>query len=288
VSDQVNTIRSGREFIKNELAGLYSPREINSLSDIILKKLTGLTLTSLLSDPGKEVSDPVWDKINEICGHLKVFVPIQYILGETEFMGLTFSLTRDVLIPRPETEELADMVIRENPEPGLRVLDVGTGSGAIAITLALNMNSADVRAMDISREIIEVAEKNSRINGARVLFMVDDILDSTFNHLKYDIIVSNPPYVRETEKSRMSPNVLNYEPHNALFVPDDDPLKFYRAIMEFSKQGLAADGKLYFEINEEMGSEMYDLAEEFGYNDIRIARDINGKERIMTACNNGS
>ncbi|TFH35614.1 MAG: peptide chain release factor N(5)-glutamine methyltransferase, partial [Bacteroidia bacterium] len=260
MTEPVNTIRDCREFIINELTGLYPSREIKSLSNIILIKLTGLPLSSLLSDPGKHVSEPVWIKINEICDHLKVFMPIQYILGETEFLGHTLRVSDSVLIPRPETEELADLVIRENQESHLRILDVGTGSGAIAISLALGMNSADIRAIDISSEIIGIAEVNSRINGAGVTFIQDNILEPTSNHLIYDIIVSNPPYVREMEKSRMSPNILNYEPHIALFVPDDDPLLFYRAIMEFSEQRLSPGGKLYFEINEELGSEVYDLA----------------------------
>jgi len=271
----------------HELTGLYPTREIKSITDIILVKLTGLTLSSLLSDPGKPVSEPIRVKISEICELLKQFMPIQYILGETEFMGMVIKVNRDVLIPRPETEELADLVIRENPEPGLRILDAGTGSGAIAIAMAVSMNSAEVTAIDISSEIIELAEANSRLNGALVKFMVDDILKPSSSHMIYDIIVSNPPYVRELEKSRMSSNVLDYEPHNALFVPDDDPLVFYRAIMEFSEQRLSPDGKLYFEINEELGSEIYDLAEQYGFEEIRIISDINGKERIMTAINNG-
>jgi len=271
----------------NELNGLYPTGEIKSLSDIILKKLTGLPLSSLLSDPGKQVGETVRAKINEICDHLKQFIPIQYILGETEFMGFVLKVSGKVLIPRPETEELVDLVIRENPEPDLQILDIGTGSGAIAIALALNLNSAEVRATDISKDIIEVAEANSRLNGARVKFMVDDIFNPASSHLLYDIIVSNPPYVRELEKSLMSPNVLNYEPHNALFVSDDDPLVYYRAIMEFSQQRLSPDGKIYFEINEELGSEVYDLVEQYDYEEIRIIKDINGKERILAAWKNG-
>lgn len=286
MNKQEYTIRQCREFISEQLTGLYPEEEIKSLTVIVLKHLTGLPLSSLLADREKPVSNSIWVKINEICDHLKVFMPIQYILGETEFMGLRIKTPPNVLIPRPETEELTDLVISENPEPGLSVLDIGTGSGAIAITLALRMNSADVNAIDTGSDIIETAETNSRLNGARVRFMKDDIFKPSNNHLIYDIIVSNPPYVREMEKEQMSPNVLNYEPHGALFVPDNDPLKFYRAIFIFAQRRLAPGGKIYFEINEALGSEMYDLAEQSGYDSIRILEDINGRERILAAIKN--
>ncbi|MEZ5011403.1 MAG: peptide chain release factor N(5)-glutamine methyltransferase [Bacteroidales bacterium] len=240
-----------------------------------------------MASPEKQVTPETWVKFNEICDLLKEFRPIQYILGETEFMGRIFRVRPGVLIPRPETEELADLVIRENRVPGARVLDIGTGSGAIAVTLALEMDNPAVTAIDFRSEIIALARENSLLNGATVNFTREDILNPVNGHPQYDIIVSNPPYVMEKEKSMMSPVVTENEPHDALFVPDGDPLVFYRAIVRFAEHHLTPGGRLYLEINEALGQETCDLVERAGYSPVRLVDDINGKNRFISARKNG-
>lgn len=281
------TIRNCRELISEELNTLYPPGEISSLSIMILEKLTGDRFSSLLASPEKPVTIETWDKFNEICDLLKKFRPIQYILGETEFMGRTFRVRPGILIPRPETEELVDLVTRENLMPSMKVLDIGTGSGVIAVSLALNMDNPDVTAVDKDIEIIRIAEENSLLNGAVVKFTREDILNPSSDHPEYDIIVSNPPYVMQKEKSLMSPVVLDNEPHDALFVPDNDPLLFYRAIVAFAEEHLIPGGRLYLEINESLGPDTCGLVERAGYNPVRLIDDINGKNRFISAIRNG-
>lgn len=281
------TIGACRKLLADELSGIYPVEEIRSLTSVILRNLTGLPLSKLLTSPERMIGRQTWVKINEICDFLKDYQPIQYILGETEFMGYTFRVGPGVLIPRPETEELADLVIRENPDPDLAVIDIGTGSGAIAISLAMGMNSPVVTATDTDDTVLEIASVNNRLIGAGIRLIKDDILNPSHNHPVYDIIISNPPYIRESEKHHISANVINYEPHSALFVPDNDPLIFYRAILSFADSSLVSSGKIYFEINETLGNEMFNLVEKYNYGSIRIIEDINGKERILAAIKNG-
>jgi release factor glutamine methyltransferase len=278
-----HTIRDCRNLITSELGRLYPSGEIRAMTTIILTHLTGRSSSSLLADPGYTVSPQIWHKINEICDDLKLYKPLQYILGFTEFYGRRFKVSPDVLIPRPETEELAELVISENREPGLKVLDIGTGSGILAVTLALGMENPAVSALDIDNAALVVADENAAAHGADINFSRSDILNPAPGNSSFDLIVSNPPYVRESEKAYISRNVLDYEPHHALFVPDTNPLMFYRAIFSYAVKHLAGGGKIYLEINEALGRETELIAGEYGYPTTRIVSDINGKERFIVA-----
>ena len=211
--------------------------------------------------------------------------PIQYIIGETEFCDLKFKVNENVLIPRPETSELVYKIVerqKTKDKRQLSILDIGTGSGCIAISLAKNIPGSKVHALDISEKALEVAKENAINNNVDVTFINDDILSLKNNiETKFDIIVSNPPYVRELEKAEMRDNVLNWEPHNALFVSDNDPLIFYRNILEFAQTHLNENGEIWFEINEYLGKEMTVLCKEYGFSDIEIFKDFRGKERVV-------
>ena len=208
--------------------------------------------------------------------------PIQYILGEAPFYGRNFSVSRDTLIPRNETEELVHRILKENPKSGLRVLDLGTGTGCIPITLALELKDPEVYALDVSVEALDVARKNAAQLGANVGFLEGDLLGAIPNLPLFDVLVSNPPYVPLRDKEEMHANVLNFEPHLALFVPDEDPLLFYRAIGSWGQQLLKTGGKLYLEIYENLANELVQLLLSQGYNQVQVHPDLNGKNRMIT------
>ncbi len=216
---------------------------------------------------------------------LKAGEPIQYILGNGPFYGREFLVNEYTLIPRNETEELVHLIIKENPQTGLKILDIGTGTGCIPISLALEMKSPEVYGIDISEPALAVAQKNADFLKANVTFLTCDILNEMPNVPELDILVSNPPYIPETDKSEMHRNVLDFEPELALFVPDQDPLLFYKVIGEKGKQLLKPGGKLYFEIHERFGAEMEELLTDLGYKEVKVVKDLNGKERIASARN---
>ena len=209
--------------------------------------------------------------------------PIQYILGEAPFYGRSFAVTRDTLIPRNETEELVHLILKENRKPGLRVLDLGTGTGCIPITLALELTTPEVYALDVSAEALEIAKQNATTLGARVHFIEGSLLEKPLELSKLDLIVSNPPYVPLRDQAEMHVNVLNFEPHLALFVPDEDPLLFYRAIGEWGQQLLKSGGKLYLEIYENLADELVQLLLSQGYEELRVRQDLNEKNRMLSA-----
>jgi len=278
------TIKKAIFHIKSELKNLYPDNETTSLSYIILEELLNTNKTKIISNKEKEISSDTFQNINHIISQLKLFKPIQYILGKACFFGLNFYLTENVLIPRPETEELVDWIIKENPRFVEKILDIGTGSGCIAISLAKNLPGATVFASDISSDALSITRKNSKLNNVNLQILALDILDKNLSlNEKFDVIVSNPPYVTEKEKSLMQPNVLNYEPELALFVSDDNPLLFYQSIISFSLKHLNPGGKLYFEINENYGKEMALLLEELNFQNICLKKDINGKDRMIRA-----
>jgi release factor glutamine methyltransferase len=208
--------------------------------------------------------------------------PIQYILGEAPFYGRSFRVTRDTLIPRNETEELVHKIIKENPKARLRVLDLGTGTGCIPITLALELNNPEVYGLDVSLQALEVARQNALQLGATVQFLEGDLLGVIPNLDVFDVLVSNPPYVPVRDQGEMHANVLNFEPHLALFVPDEDPLLFYRAIGNWGQQLLKQGGKLYLEIYENLAEELVQLVQSLGYSEVQMHRDLNGKKRMVT------
>jgi release factor glutamine methyltransferase len=239
-------------------------------------------------DMNTPVSKMEYLKIIEIIDELKQGKPIQYILGETEFYNCRIILSPATIIPRQETEELADIIIKENIGYKGQILDIGSGSGCIAIALAKNMPDASIFGIDFSAEAIEIAKHNAAINNVKIDFINEDIFKpSKIFSINAGIIVSNPPYVRNSEKAFMHRNVLDYEPATALFVDDANPLVFYETILEIAVKILQVGGKIYFEINEALGSEMKKLLKRFEYTDIELINDINGKERFIKGVKNG-
>ncbi len=270
--------------IKSELEGLYPETEIRSFSQLMIEKVTGFSRTEIIVNKNTHFSVEQHQEIESFIKKLKKFVPIQYILGEMEFYGLTFNVDESVLIPRPETEELVDWIQTENDRSAsLNILDIGTGSGCISISLKHKFPKSVVDAFDISDEALVTAQSNAYRNNLEVNFEKVDILNTPDFNMKWDIIVSNPPYVLENEKAEILPNVLENEPHLALFVPDNDPLLFYRQIALFAKKHLKTGGKLYFEINRQYGKATMDLLVESGFTDIELRKDISGNDRMIKA-----
>ena len=276
-------MQNPKYFIKSELKDLYSPDEISSLTRLILEKEFAVPFADILACKFNHLSDAEMQKLTEIVGKLKNSEPIQYILGETDFFGLAFYVNGSVLIPRPETEELVQWVLESAENKPMKILDIGTGSGCIAVTLAKKLPSAEVHAWDISEDALEVARKNAERNGVKVIFVKRDMLLEPVSDEKFDIIVSNPPYVTEVEKTEMQENVLNFEPHLALFVPDDNALVFYEKIADFALTNLNKGGQLFFEINRAKGADIARLLEEKGFKNIELRKDISGNERMVMA-----
>lgn len=257
---------------------IYERQEAESLISWLFEHHLGLGR----SDFSQKVEERVLpDLLYQNFERLKTGEPIQYILGKAPFYGREFIVSPATLIPRNETEELVHLIIKENRKLGLRILDIGTGTGCIPISLALEMDRAEVYAVDVSEEALAVADQNAAELGAEVTFSKCDILAEVPDVRELDILVSNPPYIPEREKNQMHKNVLEFEPELALFVRDEDPLVFYREIVQKGKQLLKAGGKLYFEINEKYGTEVAGLMQESGYSDVRVIKDLNGKERIV-------
>ena len=279
---KIQTIKDIRFYLAKELKGLYNEQEIRTLADILIKTVTGITKLHQLYDDNLPLKDTDANIIIEFANELVTGKPVQYVLGQTVFYNCIIKVDRSTLIPRPETEELVDLIIRENKDYNGHIIDFGTGSGCIAIALAANLPSASVTGIDISREALEIALENAAINKTKVSFIEGDILNFDPEIVnKTGIIVSNPPYVRDSEKQFMARNVLDFEPPQALFVSDNYPLVYYEAIIKISKKVLLPEGRLYFEINEAMGKNLTDLFEKFNYADIEIINDINDKDRII-------
>ena len=278
-----------------ELSTLYDAQEIESFFYLILECFHNKKRIDLALDPNMEMDAMQLLRWESVLSELKKEKPIQYILGETEFYGLPFLVNENTLIPRPETEELVEWIIKstkyEIQSTKLRILDIGTGSGCIAISLAKNFPNAEVSAIDVSEKALATAKKNAEINKVEVDFINVDILKindlvelptSNFQlPTQFDIIVSNPPYVRNLEKAEIKSNVLEYEPHLALFVEDTDALLFYRKIAQLAQQNLSENGKLFFEINQYLGKETVELLEDLGFKNIELKKDIYGNDRMI-------
>jgi len=279
----MQTIAKINKTFKTELKDIYPEREIKSFVEILLEHYAGLSKTDLILKSECRLNHAVNQQIKKALVRLKNNEPLQYIIGETEFFGLKLKVNPEVLIPRPETEELVHWIIQNHKnDKKTRILDIGTGSGCIPIALKNNLTNADVLAVDISEKALETAKKNAKINKLDVTFIKLDILQAQNVDIgKFDIIVSNPPYVREQEKELMQKNVLENEPHLALFVKDNDALLFYRAIIGFAENRLNKNGILYFEINEAYGDEITTMLKENNYTDIELKKDINGKDRMI-------
>jgi len=269
------------EFEK-QFGGFYPSKEIKNFFNYILSDLLEVPKLTILSQPNKQIGENILKQIPEIVRKLKNNEPLQYILGKTDFYGLTLKVNPSVLIPRPETEELVDWIIKDNKGRKLNVADVCTGSGCIALALKQNMPQCTVTAIDDSEDALEVAKENAHSLKLDVKFIKADALklSDAMPQPVFDIIVSNPPYIPESEKHFVQKNVLQYEPHMALFVPDNAPLMFYNAIADFAKQS-DKTVQLYFEINEGKALEISKLFKDKGLRDIVVMQDINGKERML-------
>ena len=265
-------------YFKEELNSIADAREITAWAYLVIQYLLGLNRSDTIVYSNKVISIKNSDCIKRIINELKENKPIQYILGEAEFYGLKFKVNKHTLIPRPETEELVDWILKEDFNS---VLDIGTGSGCIAISLAKH-STAQIAAIDNCEKALEVAKENAKLNKVNIKFCTQDILQST-SLLNLDLIVSNPPYILESEKQNMKANVLQYEPHFALFTPDKDPLLFYKKIGSLAAKSLNCGGKLFFEINEQYGTEILKMLSKIGFVDIAFKKDINDKERMIKA-----
>ena len=276
------TVGSLARGMQSRLSPIYGESEAKAMVRLIFHSLKGWSLTDMMIHSDNPVSQYMLDKTGEIVVRLLKNEPIQYILGEAYFYGMNLKVNRSTLIPRPETEELADLIIQENgSRKDLRVLDIGTGSGAIAIALSRNLPFADVMAIDISSDALRTAEESAESLHCNIRFMCEDIFRYEPMTDSLDIIVSNPPYIDESEKDSMEKNVLEYEPHSALFVPDNNPLIYYTRIAEIATDALQSEGRLYFEINPRHSSELATYLENEGFADVCVIKDINGKERFI-------
>jgi len=266
--------------LSGQLQELYSGQESESIVIWLFEEYMGKSRTDLLKNT---VLDHVPVELENAFKELLTGKPIQYVTGKAPFYGREFLVNVDVLIPRNETEELVHLILKENQNSQMRILDIGTGSGCIPITLALEMKQPEVYSLDISESALDVASQNASSLGANVVFQKCDILNEQIPFKNLDIIVSNPPYVRISEKELMHDNVLKYEPHLALFVNDEDPLLFYRHIIQKARQVLNPNGRLYYEINEALGIAVSNLLKENGFKNIRIIKDLNNRDRIVSA-----
>jgi release factor glutamine methyltransferase len=276
-------MKNPAQYIQNQLSDIFSKSEISYLSRLILSDACNVSFTDITSVKMSDLSDTDGQKVKDMIIRLKKNEPIQYILGTTEFYGLPFRVTPDVLIPRPETEELVAWILSENTENRLSILDIGTGSGCISVSLAKNRPDADVFAWDISEKAIAIAAENAKQNNVRVHFSEQNVFASYLSGMVFDLIVSNPPYVLENEKNTMEENVLDFEPHIALFVPDENPLLFYERIACIAASCLKPNGKLYFEINREKGGAIAEMLQQKGFTDIELRKDISGNQRMVRA-----
>lgn len=284
----MKTIKDVFAVFKRGLLRLYDTGEIEALTLMIISDISMVSKAQVKAFPEKNITQAQAEKFNNILQRLQTGEPVQYILGYTEFYGLPFKVSPAVLIPRPETEELVEWVLTSASNSKFafgHILDIGTGSGCIAISLKKNLPNSQVSAIDISIDALDVAKQNSDLNNVKVSFIKADILNlkPQISDLKFDIIVSNPPYVTQDDKTQMHINVTDFEPHTALFVSEDDPLIFYNAIAGFAIQNLATSGVVFFEINEGLGKETIELLENKGFKNIELRKDMSGRDRMIKA-----
>lgn len=274
-----------QKLIRHALRDLYPSGEIAAIERILFEHLLHYSPVDIIMRQDRVLPDFVEEKMRDAVARLGREEPIQHIVGVADFHGHQFKVTRDTLVPRPETEQLVDMITDEcGDRYDLRVLDIGTGSGCIAISLALALKFASVDALDVSAEALAIANVNAAKFGAKVNFVYGDILCMPNSKSeRYDIVVSNPPYVLCSEKEQMQKNVLDYDPALALFVPDDNPLLFYKAIASYCNRALRAGGRLFLEINAAFGQQVKDLLIDAGYNNVEVRRDFCGRDRFVTA-----
>jgi release factor glutamine methyltransferase len=291
------SLRSYYQNFVNQLQTIYEASEAESIANIVFEEILYIKKQHIFF-LDKQINDGEIEQLNFILGKLLKHEPVQYVLGIADFFGFRFKVDNNVLIPRRETEELVDLIIKDvrntKPESGsqavneINILDIGTGSGCIAISLKKNLPFAQLTAIDISKEAIKVASENAFLNKVSIDLIEADILNSQLSipiaigtNSQFNIIVSNPPYITVEEKNKMLKNVLEFEPHTALFITNNDPLQFYKAIADFAKKYLKENGKLYFEINESFGIEVKEMLEIKDFTQVEIIKDMQGKERIV-------
>lgn len=279
-----------QDIFHKELDAIFGENEVSSFFNILISHYLKLNRITLVLQPDLNITKEEEQPLFEALSRLKQEEPIQYILGETEFFGLPFKVNKHTLIPRPETEELVDWILKcyseRNDESVIKILDIGTGTGCIAISLAKNLPHAQVYALDVSKNALEIAKHNADLNKVGIQFIKVDVLSEEdwsreFKDLKFDIIVSNPPYVRQLEKAGIKNNVLMHEPHLALFVEDRNPLQFYEAITNFAVDNLKVKGLLFFEINQYLGDETKQLLLDKSFSDLELKSDIFGNNRML-------
>jgi release factor glutamine methyltransferase len=272
---------------KQSLPNFYDNNEIEALTLMVINEITGLNKAQIKAFPEKEVIPNQSEELTKILTKLQTGEPIQYILGHTEFYGLPFNVNPSVLIPRPETEELVEWVLFEvkSQKSKVQIVDIGTGSGCIAISLKKNLPNAEISAIDISITALETARQNADLNEVDITFIEMDILNIQGSHSQltnpYTLIISNPPYVTQHDKKQMHTNVTNFEPHSALFVPENDPLIFYKAIADFAVENLMPEGLLFFEINENYGEQTVELLKNKSFINIELRKDMSGRNRMV-------
>lgn len=280
-------IKTFKAYFFKELDSIYPQAEIGSFFTIFASRYLQMNRAEVALDPLKLITTEQENQLMPALEQLKKHIPVQYIIGETEFFSLPFNVNPAVLIPRPETEELVEWIINDIKnqfaKKPITILDIGTGSGCIAVSLAKNLKNANVTALDISQKALETAKKNAELNNVTVTFQQQDILEISDLPEKWGVIVSNPPYICEKEKASMEKNVLENEPPGALFVPDADPLLFYKKIAFLASKSLVSGGNLYLEINEAFGKETVLLLKETGFKDVELKKDFFGKDRMVKA-----
>jgi len=280
-----NRIKDLKSYFSIKLSKKFGREKANLYVNMLIAEIISEAIYKIPLIIDRPISESKINLLEKYCNELLADKPIQYVIGKTEFFGLELKVNKNVLIPRDETEILVDLLIKNfKKEEGLKILDIGTGSGCIAISLAKNLNKAILNAVDISEEALKTSSENAEKNQAEIEFKKIDILnESEWDNItsKYDLIVSNPPYVRESEKKLMDRNVLSYEPHSALFVKDKNPLIFYEHIAKFAQNNLSERGVLAFEINEFLGDKTKKLLKENGFSEIDLIRDYNNKDRFV-------
>ena len=272
-----------KRYFTEVLATTFSQREAEQLMRILLEDLFGIDWNQQLMNPEMRIDEHQHYQLSEAIQRLLSGEPVQYVTGMVRFCDLIFKVSPAVLIPRPETEELVQKIGTSLPaNKHMRIWDIGTGSGCIAIALAKHFVNAEVIAFDVSEEALQIAKENAENNGVQMAFIQDDVLNphSDYFNQPVDLIVSNPPYVCDSERAAMEANVLDWEPEKALFVPDDDPLRFYRQILALAKTQLNPDGQVWFEINERMGEGMLSLCQEMGFSNAEVLEDFAGRLRF--------
>ena len=268
--------------MRQALSAVYDAREAHALALLVLDEVFGVSAVDVYADKVRNFSEEEHGRLENILQRLCNSEPVQYVLGYADFCGLRFAVSPATLIPRPETEELVDWVVAESAEKPCRLLDVGTGSGCIAIALAHRLPQAAVEAWDVSEDALAVARKNAESHGVDVAFTCCNLLAEPPAEGAFDVIVSNPPYICESEQADMEAHVLRHEPHLALFVPNDDPLRFYRALALLGKRSLIEGGSIFMEINQAYGAETAALFEAMGYR-TELRRDFFQKDRMLRA-----